>query len=79
MQSDEVKAPHLSVSKSKPWPFKPTPYKEDWIPLQAFTNSSTFPYVEAFLMGLNLQRQFERYADLCQEAVFEGMDEWTRF
>ncbi len=49
------------------------------MPEVAFTNSTRFTYVESFLMGLNLQRQFEQYADLCQEAIFEGLDEWTIF
>lgn len=50
----------------------------DWVPEEAFTNSTRFAYVESFLMGLNLQRQFLS-AEYCQNNVFYAMDEWTMF
>lgn len=48
------------------------------MPKEAFTNSSSFAYVESFLMGLNLQRQFLS-AEYCQNNIFYAMDEWTMF
>jgi hypothetical protein len=50
----------------------------DYVPRETFTNSTRFTYIESFLMGLNLQRNFPS-SDKCQNNIFYTMDEWTEF